>query len=303
MASKSIKNKQQFIVITIPAYNEESTIQAALEEIHKVMQPLKYNYEIQVVDDGSTDSTSEIAARLAVVIKNKRNLGLIKTFEKEVKLCIEKKADIIIHTDADGQYPAQYIPSLIKEIESGSDLVLGSRFKSASGYKNQSSKKLGNKLFSKVISSLLKMPLTDTTTGFRAFTREVAESIKFINNFTYTQEQIIKSARLGYKITEIPIQARATRESRLFKNPLQYAIRAWLNILRIYRDYDPLKFFGSIGVFFFSLGIIIGFYFVYLHLTSGIQGHLGLLMLMLILIFTGLQIAVFGFLADMNKHS
>ena len=207
-----------------------------------------------------------------------------------------------LEKDADGQYPAFYIPKLLQGIENGADLVLGSRFKTPAGYKNELSKKLGNRIFSKVISSLLKTQSTDTTTGFRAFTREVAENIHFINSFTYTQEQLIKAARQGFKIAEIPIQARPTRKSKLFKSPLQYAMRAWINILRIYRDYEPLKFFGISGSLIFTTGFILGLYLVYIQFfAEGVNRHLGLMLLDILVLSIGLQIIVFGFIADMLK--
>ena len=106
-----------------------------------------------------------------------------------------------------------------------------------------------------------------------------------------------------FKIAEIPIHTKKTRKSRLFKGPLDYAIKAWLNIFRIYRDYDPLKFFGSVGLFFFSIGFALGVYFVYLHFTTGIVGHTALLILMIFLLLLGIQIISFGFLADMWKKS
>ena len=150
-------------------------------------------------------------------------------------------------------------------------------------------------------SSLTKIKITDSTTGFRAFTAEVARDINYINTFTYTQEQIIKAAKQKFRITEIPIIARKTRASRLFKNPFQYAVRAWINIFRIYRDYEPLMFFGRVGLLGLSGGFMIGLYFVYLHFTIGIKGHIGLLFLMMILLVFGLQTVLFGFLADMNR--
>ena len=224
------------IIITIPAFNEENTLPNVINDIKQEMNKANYNYKILVLNDGSTDKTAEIAKELgAIVYSNPYNLGLAETFKNEIKKCIELKADIIIHTDADGQYLASDMPRLIKEIERGNDLVLGSRFMD----KNPNIefiKSLGNKAFAKVLSKILKIKLTDTTTGFRAFTMEVAKSIKFINTFTYTQEQIIKAAKQNFKIKEIPIKIRKTRESRLFKNPLDYAIKAWINILRIERD-------------------------------------------------------------------
>lgn len=289
------------IVVSIPAYNEEDLIATVIAEVKNVMDRKHYNYVIHIVNDGSTDKTEQIAKKAgAKVFSNKRNRGLAETFNREIEEALKAKADIIVHTDADGQYPSGYIPQLIKKIEEGNDLVLGSRF--LSGNKHFSFlKNLGNKAFALVISRLCKDKITDTTTGFRAFTKEVAEEIKFSNTFTYTQEQIIKAHKLKFKIAEIPIIARRTRDSRLFSNVLEYAIKAWINIFRIYRDYDPIKFFGHIGLFFISVGIIIGLWLTYLFITTGKVGHLPATVLTGVLIIMGIQTIAFGFLADMNK--
>src|SRR3989344_4382193 len=288
-------------IITIPAYNEENDLGRVLEEIKSVMSKTTYYYSIQVVDDGSKDKTVDVAKKQGVIVySNKRNLGLTETFQRELGYCLKSKADIIVHTDADGQYNPKNIPELIKKVEEGYDLVLGSRFQGKiEGMPLL--KRIGNRAYSRVISSLTGVKITDSTTGFRAFTKEVALNIKFINTFTYTQEQIIRAAKQRFRITEIPIETRKTRESRLFRNPFEYAFKAWINIFRIYRDFDPLKFFGIIGSLLSLLGFLIGIWFIYLHFTSGIQGHLGLLILMILLILMGIQIILFGFFADMNK--
>ncbi len=288
------------VVITIPAYNEENTLPAVLEEIKAVMKNTPYHYELLVVDDGSQDLTAAVAEKHGAMVLREQHRGLAETFKSEMRECVRRKADIIVHTDADGQYHPQHIPELIKKVEEGYHLVLGSRFLGKIE-KMPLLKRLGNIAFSKVLSSLTGVKLTDTTTGYRAFTTAVARDINYINSFTYTQEQIIKAAKQGFRIAEIPIVARKTRESRLFKNPFQYAWRAWINILRIYRDYEPLTFFGRIGMSGLALGTAIGIYFTYMHFTSGIKGHLGLLFLMMILLVFGLQTVLFGFLADMSK--
>jgi len=288
------------VIISIPAYNEERTIGKVIDEINSIMSKTNYNYKIILVDDGSSDKTVKIAKKQGcIVYSNKYNLGLIKTFKIEMEKCLELKADIIVHTDADGQYLGEDIPKLIKKIYEGYDLVIGSRFI----FKNRNLpflKNIGNKAFAFVFSNIMKKKITDTTSGFRAFTKDIAK-IVLINDFTYTQEQLIRAYKMNYKIGEIAIKTRKTRKSRLFKHPLQYAFKAWVNIFRIYRDYKPLNFFGVIGLSLLILGILIGLYFIYMHFSSGIKGHLGLLFLMLLLIFSGIQIILFGFLADMNK--
>lgn len=289
------------IVVSIPAYNEEQTITRVIEDIKKSMSKGKYYYKILVLDDGSTDNTAKLAKKAgAIVYSNQRNLGLIETFQIELKKSLDLKADIIVHTDADGQYPAFYIPELIKKVKEGYDLVLGSRF--LGKIKHMSfMKRLGNRAFARVLSTMIGVKLTDTTTGFRAFTAKVAREIEFVNTFTYTQEQLIKAANQGFRIAEVPIKTRRTRDSRLFKSALGYALIAWTNIFRIYRNYEPLKFFVSIGLGFFSTGVLIGLYILYYWIKYGSVGGTPRVILCALFIMTGVQIAIFGFLADMFR--
>ncbi len=289
------------VVISIPAYNEEKTIGRVIEDIKKIMDHTKYEYKILVIDDGSKDNTSKIAKEKgAIVVSNKRNLGLAETFKREMQECLKLKADIIIHTDADGQYPSKYIPQMIKKIEEGYDLVLGARF-GKGAYEGSFMKKLGNVAFARVFSKLLKTKITDTTTGFRVFTPEVA-NLPLINSFTYTQEQLIRAGKAKMKIGEIPIKTNKTRHSKLFKNSLDYALKAWINIFRIYRDFEPLKFFGKIGLIIFSFGFLMGLWLLYLFITTlTIKGHVAMAVLSMLLMTMGVQIILFGFLADMVR--
>lgn len=289
------------IIITIPAFNEEKTIGKIVTEIKEIMNSTKYNYEIVVVSDGSKDKTEEVAGKAgAKVFSHPYNCGLAETFRTEIRKCLKLKADIIVHTDADGQYLAKEIPKLIEPIiNKEADLVLGSRFKGTIE-SMPLIKKIGNILFSRTISKIVKFKVSDCQTGFRAFTKEIAEKIKLISNYTYTQEQIIKAAHQKFRIIEVPVYfAKREDKSRLMKSSFEYAIKAWVNIIRIYRDYDPLKFFLKIGGTFLLFGISIGLYFTYLHFfLGGIKGHLGLLFLMMGLLMMGIQIVLFGFLAD-----
>jgi glycosyltransferase involved in cell wall biosynthesis len=289
------------IVVTIPAYNEENTIAPVLKDIFRIMKSSKYIFEVLVINDGSSDKTVEVAKKEgAIVYSNPRNLGLAETFKHEMKRCLEHQADIIVHTDADGQYPSEYIPALIKSVEEGADLVLGSRFEKGR-YSGSFMKKIGNKMFAFVFSNLLKTKITDTTTGFRAFKKEVAE-LPLINSFTYTQEQLIRVGKNKMIIKEVPIKTIKTRESRLFKNPFEYAIKAWINILRIYRDFAPLKFFGFFGSIFLFIGLILSVWIIRNIIIIGTAGGIPRVILCALAITTGLQIWLFGFFADMLRR-
>lgn len=290
------------VVITIPAYNEEKTIGGLIKEIKQVMSKGKYSYKILVLDDGSKDNTKLVARNAgALVYSRPINRGLADTFNSEIEKSLELKADVIVHIDADRQYLPREIPMLIKEVEKGYDLVLGSRFKGKIEHMPLL-KRFGNKAFSRVVSSITRMKVTDAQTGFRAFTRKVAEKVKIKSTYTYTQEQIIRSARQKFRIKEIPIYfAKRRDKSRLMKHSFDFAIKAGVNLVRIYRDYEPLKFFGAFGALFFCVGFLIGLWLVYLFLKTGVIGHLPSLILSILLIIMGVQVVLFGFLADMNR--
>lgn len=285
------------IVITMPAYNEEDTVGTMTDNIKKVMAGLDYGYEVLVVDDGSADGTASIAKKHgATVYSNPYNLGLANTFRVEIEKALEHQASIIVHIDADGQYKAVEIPKLIKPIlEKHYDLVLGSRF---AGQIEEMPliKRIGNKVFSRVISRITKIRITDSQTGFRAFTKRVAEQIKVVSTHTYTQEQIIKAVRANFRLKEVPVcfVKRRSGKSRLISNPFEYAVKAWLNLFRIYRDYSPLSFFGSIGLSLIVIALLLALYSIV------VQGEI-LDITVIVLLLGGIQIILFGFLAEMIK--
>jgi len=291
------------IVVTIPAYNEEKTIGKLVDSIVKVMGKGRHGYEVLVLDDGSRDETAKNAKKAgAVVYSFPKNYGLAEAFRTEIEKALEMKADVIVHIDADRQYQPNEIPKLVAEIEKGYDLVLGSRFKGKIE-EMPMVKRLGNKAFSRVISQITHLDISDAQTGFRAFTKEVAKKIQITSNHTYTQEQIIRAVRSKFKIKEVPIYfAKRHDESRLISNPFSYATRAWINLIRIYRDYEPLKFFGWVGTLILLAGFILGSYLVYFQIFGGgAFRHMGLMMLDILIITIGLQIVIFGFVADMFR--
>jgi glycosyltransferase involved in cell wall biosynthesis len=290
------------VIVTIPAYNEENTIGPVIKDIRRVMGLQKINYQVLVVDDGSTDRTKAIAEKFgAKVFSHNVNFGLAETFRTEIQKCLELDADVIVHIDADCQYKAQDIPKLLARIAEGYDLVLGSRFL---GHIEEMPfvKRIGNRAFSRVISNITGVRITDAQTGFRAFTRKVAQKVVVTSSHTYTQEQIIRSIREKFRVIEVPIYfARRLGKSRLISNPFEYAVRAWVNLLRIYRDYEPLKFFGFVGLASLFAGFLIGLWLVFLYLAHGVVGKTPSLMLCVLLITMGVQVILFGFLADMKS--
>ena len=291
------------VTISIPAYNEAATLPVVIKKIKEVMNSQPYQSHIVVVDDGSRDNTSSVAKQAgAHVITHPKNYGLAETFRTELKEFLRSDDDVLVHIDADGQYNPEDIPKLLNEIKNGADLVLGNRF--LGGIQSMPLlKRWGNRAFSRTISKIIKYKVGDSQTGFRAFTHELAQAIPITSTHTYTQEQIIRAVKEKFKVKEVPVFfAKREGNSRLIKHPFEYAIKAWINILRIYRDYEPLRFFGRIGVLFVIAGLTLGSWLIYLFLTQGRIGHIPITILTILLIMLGVQVILFGFLADMRKQ-
>ena len=221
------------LIITIPAYNEENILEQTIEEIKQTMKSIDWDtYSILVQDDGSTDDTFAIAKRIATyAYKNPKHLGLASTFREEIKNCLRHGADIIVHTDADGQYPARYIPDLIRWLQQGHDLVIGSRFLGSTRYGNSFLRGQQNRMFSKIMSLLSGFLITDITSGFRAMNSKTAEQISVRSQFTYTYDQYLQAIYLKLKIAEVPIEGRKTRSSKLVKNAFVYGCKAFKDIV------------------------------------------------------------------------
>ena len=292
---------KKVVGVFIPAYNEEKTIYRVIKEAVNEIKALGFVPKVIVVDDGSSDKTAQEARRAgAMVVSHPRNFGLAETYRTGMREILKINPDYILQTDADAQYLAEDIPKLLQPLIDGkADLVLGSRFKGTIE-EMPWLKRLGNKMFSKVISNISGYNISDGQTGFRAFLPEIAEKIEVRSDHTYTQEVILRAAEQKYRIIEVPIYfaKRADGKSRLISNPFDYAKRATLNLLRVYRDHQPLKFFGWIGLLLILPSLLFGIWLVYLHLTEGVSGHVPMQILTMILFLSGLQIILFGFMAD-----
>ncbi|MGQ9810475.1 MAG: glycosyltransferase family 2 protein [bacterium] len=189
--------------IIMPVYNEKST----LPEIIKRVESLPIEKEIIIVDDGSTDGSSEILKRLgperATVIFQQVNRGK----GAAVRAALERsKSDVIVIQDADLEYDPQDIPRLLKPILEGkADVVYGSRF--TGEHKNMFFWHwVGNKLLTLVTNILFDTTLSDMETCYKMFKRKVVEGIKLKSNgFEFEVEITAKILKKGYRIYEVPI--------------------------------------------------------------------------------------------------
>ncbi|HHZ68616.1 MAG TPA: glycosyltransferase family 2 protein [Alphaproteobacteria bacterium] len=289
------------LIIQIPCLNEAETLPETLKALPRQVPGFTV-VEWLVVDDGSQDKTAEVARALGVdhVVRHRRNKGLARAFITGLNESLALGADVIVNTDADNQYEAGDIPKLVAPILEGkADIVIGAR--PINTHKHFSlTKKLLQKLGSWVVRQVSHTDIPDTTSGFRALNREAAQRTMVFNEYTYTLETIIQAGHRKLAITSIPVRVNEVkRPSRLFHSIPSYVRQSMITIVRIYVIYRPFHFFGSIGLLFFLVGVLIGMRFLYYYLTGGGSGHLQSLILMSVLLGMGFQTVLIAFVADL----
>ena len=291
------------LIIQIPCYNEEETLSETINDIPEKIDGID-EIEILVVNDGSTDTTTQVARELKVnyIVEFPKNLGPARAFDAGLKNCVKYGADIIVNLDADNQYCAEDIPKLIKPLlENKADIVIGAR--PIEKIKNFSPvKKILQKLGSYVMKKISGADILDAPSGFRAFSRYAAKRINIFDNYTYTMESIIQAQRKGLSIVSVPIRVNENdfaRPSRLIKNNFQYIFRSAKTMIRFFIIYHPFRFFASLAAFFFILGFGIGLRFLYFYFLGDGAGHIQSLILCGLLITVSFQTALLAIIADL----
>jgi len=290
------------VIIQIPCYNEEGTLAVALRELPRAI-PGVDTVEWLVVNDGSTDQTSAVARSCGVdhVIERPHH-GLARTFLAGIEACLKRGADIIVNTDADNQYNAADIPALIAPIlQKEAEMVVGERPISEIQHFSPI-KKLLQKIGSGVVRLASGTSIADAPSGFRAISRDLAMQLNVFNEYTYTLETIIQVGQRNMRVVSVPIRTNGyLRPSRLFRSIPAYVQRSVLTILRIFLVYKPLRFFAYVGAVPFVLGALLMARWVWLYFTAvdSTRTHAPSLIVAGVLVMIGVQLWVFGLVADL----
>ncbi|MDP2181976.1 MAG: glycosyltransferase family 2 protein [Actinomycetota bacterium] len=289
------------LIIQIPCYNEEETLPIALAELPREIEGVDV-VEWLVIDDGSVDSTAAVARANGVdhVVRMKRNSGLAKVFMAGIDASLRLGADVIVNTDADNQYCAQDIPKLVAPILDGSaDYVIGARPIMDIPHFSPIKKAL-QRLGSWAVRVASNTEVPDAPSGFRAMTRGTALRLNVLSEYTYTIETIIQAGRAGMQIVSVPIRVNEDlRPSRLVKSIGSYVRRSLITIVRVFMIYKPMRFFMMPGAFMAGLGTIVGLRFVYYYAIGQGGGHIQSLILTAILMVIGVQLVLFGLIAEL----
>lgn len=289
-------------MIQIPCYNEEESLPITVKELPREVEGFD---EVKwcVIDDGSTDRTVEVARSLGVdyIVSLKQNKGLARAFMKGLEVCLKANADVIVNTDADNQYNAGDIPKLVLPIVRGeADMVIGER--PINKIKHFSPlKKLLQKIGSFVVKKISGTQISDAPSGFRAISRYAAMHLNIFSKYTYTLESIIQAGKKNLKITSVKIQTNDNiRPSRLMKSTFSYITKSIITIIRIFVVYNPFRFFMTLAIILFILGLIPGIRYLILFFAHAESGHIQSLILSAILLIMSVQIGVLAFIGDLN---
>jgi len=289
------------LVIQIPCYNEAGTLPLTLSTLPRSV-PGCESVQWLVVDDGSADATSQIARDAGVdrVARHTVNRGLAAAFMTGLETAIAMGADIIVNTDADNQYDARDIATLVAPILEGkADFVIGARPIEQTQHFSWLKRRL-QKIGSGVVRLASNTQIADAPSGFRAMTREVALRLNVFNSYTYTLETIIQAGRSNIRVLSVPIRTNPDlRPSRLVKSIGHYVVRSVATIVRIFATYRPMLFFWLFGTVFAFAGVALGVRFlIYAALGQG-SGHNQSVTLSALCVILGFLLFMLGFLADL----
>jgi glycosyltransferase involved in cell wall biosynthesis len=194
-------------VAVVPALNEEQTVGRVIDEI-RAFDP---GFDIVVVDDGSTDRTAGVAAdRGAHVLRLPFNLGIGGAVQTGYRFAFEHGYDLAVQVDGDGQHDPSQLAAILGPVLRGeADLCVGSRFTGEGPYRSSFARRIGIRIFARVVSAIVRQKLTDTTSGFRAVNRKAIALFAVDYPHDYPEvETTVMTVRHKLRLTEVPVTMR-----------------------------------------------------------------------------------------------
>ena len=238
------------LIIQIPSLNEQDTLPATPSNLPRRVAGFDC-VEFMVIDDGSTDSTAEVARLHGVehIVRLRGHEGLARAFLTGLLAGVERGADVIVNTDADNQYDARDIERLVKPILEGSaDMVVGARPLWSIGHFSLG-KRLCQVLGSRVISFLSLVRVADATSGFRAISWAAAVRLNVFDHFTYTIETILQAGLNDIRCVSVPVRVNGpTRRSRLFRSSIYYIWRSMATMITVFFIYRATRVFRFLAM-------------------------------------------------------
>ncbi|MEM7689362.1 MAG: glycosyltransferase family 2 protein [Pseudomonadota bacterium] len=289
------------LIIQIPCLNEAEVLPETLAKLPRQIPGVDV-IEYLIIDDGSDDDTSGVAKRWGVhhIVRHRRNRGLAEAFRSGIDRCLKESADIIVNTDADGQYEGADIATIVAPVAAGeADICIGDRSVAQNAHFGPG-KRLLQRFGSAVVRALSATDITDAVSGFRAISREAAQRINITTEFSYTTDMLIQAGRKRMAITSVPIRTHAaTRPSRLFKSIPKFIQQTGVTILRAYTTFNSLRVFVGLGLLATLIGLFPIGRFLWFFATGDGDGHIQSLVIGGALLTVGVLVTTLGILADL----
>lgn len=285
------------ISVVIPMYNEEENVLKTIEAVDNVLINFK-EHEIIIVDDGSTDKTYELTKEIeshkpdVSLLKHPVNMGM----GRALRTGFEKAdGDVIVTIDADLSYDPSFIPKLIDELDESTDVVVGSQYMDGGKTENIPPLRLFiSKTANKLVGYSLANNLSTVTGVLRAYKKEILDTIELDSDGTEINPEIISKAKaVGFRIKEIPVTLKG-RE--LGKSKVRYRKTTISHLLFSFYE-KPMLLFGAIGLIISLIGIISAIYLFYQFLVGTLDPTRPLMLFMVLMILSGIQVLIFGFVA------
>ena len=243
------------IAIGIPAYNEEKNIAVIITKLKKITD------KIIVCDDGSSDFTAKISEELgAIVIKHEKNLGYGAAIRSIFLKAKESECDVLVTFDADGQHKIEDINKVVKPIvDDESDIVIGSRFLDESEKDVPNYRKVGIKIITRITNASIKKQLTDSQSGFRAYSKKVLSELNPSElGMGISTEILIKASSIKFRISEVPITISYDGDTSTH-NPISHGSSVIISTIKYTSLERPLTFYGIPSLVFFIIGSIFSY--------------------------------------------
>ncbi len=254
------------LVVIIPCLNEEKTLPIVINTIPMKIPGID-TIDILVINDGSTDKTVAVARRHGVkhFIHHARNQGLAQSLRDGLRGALEMGADIIVLTDGDNQYPQNRIPDLIKPIVNGkAETVIADRQVHTIDHFSKT-KKILQKVGTRVSNAASGTQIPDSTSGFRAYSREAAIKLNLVGRFNFAMENNLQAGYKRMAIATIKIKTnKKTRESRLFKSSWHHIRKSLVALFNAYTMYKPYAVFITLGLILLACGLIPFVHYAYI---------------------------------------
>ena len=249
------------IVAAIPAYNEEIAIGSVIARARQHVD------EVLVIDDGSADCTFKVAELMgATVLRHEKNAGKGAALRTAFKWAMDKKVDILVTLDADGQHNPDEIPRLLQPILwKQADMVNGARFLKGHCLEVPKYRRLGQEILTLAtnMTADFKTRVNDSQSGFRAFSSNTFATFKFNNNGMGVESEMLADATgAGLRIKEVPITCRYDIAGSTF-NPFRHGFSVLNSIVNQFQRKHPLLYFGVPGFICMFIGLVLGFWTVY----------------------------------------